>query len=165
MAVCFEDHSTNDDYLRLRREAAVLHAVEFPLEFRGPDAGRLLDRLVTKDITKVKPMRCGYGLACYEDGGILVDSILLRQAKDRFCHAQADRDFCSWARAQGAGMDMEIIDPNVLVSQIQGQNELKILEAAAKALPEKLSYFAIARVNIGGRTLWSLAPATRMVWV
>ncbi len=151
MAVCFDDHSTEDGYWRLRRQAAVLHTGEFPLEFRGPDAERLLDKLFTKDITKVKPMRCGYGLACYEDGGLLVDGILLRLAEDRFWYAQADGDFYSWARAHGAGMDVEITDPEVFVSQIQGPNALKILEAAAGGLPEKFSYFAVARVDFGGQ--------------
>ena len=152
MAVCFDDHTTEDGYWRLRREAALLHTGEFPLEFRGPDAERLLDKLFTKDITKVKPMRCGYGLACYEDGGLLVDGILLRLAEDRFWYAQADGDFYSWARAHAVGMDVEILDPNVFVSQIQGPNALKILEAASsRGLPEKFSYFAVARVDLGGQ--------------
>ena len=151
MAVCFDDHSTEEGYWRLRRQAACLHTGEFPLEFRGPDAERLLDRLFTKNITRVKPMRCGYGLACYEDGGLLVDGILLRLAEDRFWYAQADGDFYSWARAHAAGMDVEIIDPNVFVSQIQGPNALKVLEAAAGGLPEKFTYFAVARVDFGGQ--------------
>ena len=151
MAVCFDDHSTVDGYWRLRRQAACLHTGEFPLEFRGPDAERLLDRLFTKNITRVKPMRCGYGLACYEDGGLLVDGILLRLAEDRFWYAQADGDFYSWARAHAAGMDVEIIDPDVFVSQIQGPNALKVLEAAAGGLPEKFTYFAVARVDLGGQ--------------
>lgn len=151
MAVCFDDHSVEDGYWRLRREAALLHTGEFPLEFRGPDAEKLLDKLFTKDITKVKVGRCGYGLACYEDGGLLVDGVLLRLAEDRFWYAQADGDFYSWARAHGAGMDVEIIDPDVFVSQIQGPNALKVLEAAAGALPEKFTYFGIARVDLGGQ--------------
>lgn len=154
MAVCFDDHTTEEGYWRLRREAAVLHTGEFPLEFRGPDAERLLDKLFTKDITKVKPMRCGYGLACYEDGGLLVDGVLLRLAEDRFWYAQADGDFYSWARAHGSGMDVEIIDPNVFASQIQGPNALKILEAAAGGLPEKFTYFAVAKVNFGGQEVF-----------
>ncbi|MBP9047004.1 MAG: aminomethyltransferase family protein [Tabrizicola sp.] len=150
MAVCFDDHSTEDGYWRLRREAALLHTGEFPLEFRGPDAERLLDRLFTKDITKLKVGRCGYGLACYEDGGMLVDGILLRLEPDRFWYAQADGDFYSWARAHAAGLDVTISDPDVFVSQVQGPNALKILEAAsAEGLPDKFSYFAIARVRFG----------------
>lgn len=152
MAVCFDDHSTEEGYWRLRREAALLHTGEYPLEFRGPDAERLLDRLFTKDITKVRVGRCGYGLACYEDGGLIVDGILLRFEPDRFWYAQADGDFYSWARAHGAGLDVEISDPDVFVSQIQGPNALKILEAASThGLPEKFTYFASARVDLGGQ--------------
>ena len=154
MAVCFDDHSTQEGYWRLRQKAALLHTGEFPLEFRGPDAEALLDKLFTKDITKVKPGRCGYGLACYEDGGMIVDGILLRLDKDRFWYAQGDGDFYSWARAHASGMDVSITDPDVFVSQIQGPNALKILEAAsADGLPEKFTYFATARVNLGGQEL------------
>ncbi|MEO0361198.1 MAG: hypothetical protein AAF322_08820, partial [Pseudomonadota bacterium] len=116
MACCFDDHETEDAYWRLRREAALLHTGELPLEFRGPDAERLLDRLFTKDITTAKVGRCAYGLACYEDGGLIVDGILLRLEEDRFWYAQADGDFYSWARAHAAGMDVEISDPRVYVS-------------------------------------------------
>ena len=152
MAVCFDDHSTEDGYWRLRQKAAVLHTGEFPLQFEGPDAERLLDKLFTKDMTKVKVGRCGYGLACYEDGGLLVDGILLRLAQDKFWYAQADGDFYSWARAHGAGMDVSITDPNVFVSQVQGPNAMKILEAASDTgMPEKFGYFAVATVPFGGQ--------------
>ena len=152
MAVSFDDHATEDGYWRLRRQAALLHTGEFPLEFSGPAAERLLDKLFTKDMTKVKVGRCAYGLACYEDGGLIVDGILLRLAEDRFWYAQADGDFYSWARAHGAGLDVTISDPDVFVSQVQGPNALKILEAASRGgLPEKFTYFAAARVDLGGQ--------------
>jgi len=152
MACCFDDHSTQDGYWRLRQKAAVLHTGEFPLQFKGPDAERLLDKLFTKDMTKAKVMRCAYGLACYEDGGLIVDGILLRLEQDKFWYAQADGDFYSWARAHATGMDVEISDPDVFVSQVQGPNALKILEAASDTgLPEKFGYFAVARVPLGGQ--------------
>ena len=151
MAVCFDDHTIEEGYWRLRRQAAVLHTGEYVLEFSGPDAEALLDKLFTKDISKMKAGRCGYGLACYEDGGLLVDGVLLRLAEDRFWYAQADGDFYSWARAHATGMDVSITDPDVFVSQVQGPNSLKILEAAAGGLPEKFTYFACTRVNLGGQ--------------
>ncbi len=152
MACCFDDHSTEDGYWLLRQKAALLNTGEYPLQFTGPDAERLLDKLFTKDITKVKPGRCGYGLACYDDGGLIVDGVLLRLSQDMFWYAQADGDFYSWARAHATGMDVEISDPDVFVSQVQGPNALKILEAASDdGLPEKFTYFAIARVKFGGQ--------------
>ena len=152
MAVCFDDHSTEEGYWRLRRQAAVLNTGEWPLQFEGPDAEALLDKLFTKDITRVKVGRCGYGLACYEDGGLITDGILLRLAADKFWYAQADGDFYSWARAHSAGMDVAITDPDVFVSQVQGPNALTILEAASDhGMPEPFGYFAIARVSFGGQ--------------
>ncbi len=152
MACCFDDHSTEDGYWLLRQKVAVLHTGELPLQFQGPDAERLLDKLFTKDMTKAKVGRCAYGLACYEDGGLLVDGILLRLEDDKFWYAQADGDFYSWARAHGAGMDVEISDPDVFVSQVQGPNALQVLEAASDhGMPERFGYFAVARVSFGGQ--------------
>lgn len=154
MACCFDTQSTEDAYWLLREKAALLNTGEFPLQFEGPDAEHLLDKLFTKDITKVKVGRCGYGLACYEDGGLLVDGILLRLSEDRFWYAQADGDFYSWARAHAAGLDVQITDPQVYVSQVQGPNALKILEAAnGGKLPDPFGYFAMARVNFSGQEI------------
>ncbi len=152
MACCFDDHSTEDGYWLLRQKAAVLNTGEYCLQFEGPDAEKLLDLLFTKDIKKVRVGRCAYGLACYEDGGLLVDGILLRLAADKFWYAQADGDFYSWARAHTIGLDVVISDPDVFVSQIQGPAALNILEAASDhGLPEQFTYFAAANVAFGGQ--------------
>ncbi len=152
MACCFDDHSTEDGYWLLRQKAAVLNTGEYPLQFEGPGAEKLLDYLFTKDITKVRVGRCGYGVACYEDGGLLVDGILLRLEQNKFWYAQADGDFYSWARAHAAGMDVQISDPDVFVSQVQGPNAMKILEAASdNGMPEPFGYFAVATVSFGGQ--------------
>lgn len=152
MACCFDQLATEDGYWLLRQKVAVLHTGEFPLQFKGPDAERLLDKLFTKDITRLKTGRCGYGLACYEDGGLLVDGILLRLEPDLFWYAQADGDFYSWARAHAVGMEVEISDPRVFVSQVQGPNSLQVLAAASDdGMPEPFGYFAIARVRFGGQ--------------
>lgn len=152
MACCFDQLSTEHGYWLLRQKVAVLHTGEYPLQFKGPDAERLLNKLFTKDITKVRPGRCGYGLACYEDGGLLVDGVVLRLSDDLFWYAQADGDFYSWARAHAVGMQVQISDPKVYVSQVQGPNALKVLQAAADdGMPEPFNYFGLARVNLGGQ--------------
>ncbi|MDA9044235.1 hypothetical protein N9H26_00405, partial [bacterium] len=53
MACCFDHRSTIDGYWLLRQKVAVLNTGELPLQFKGPDAERLLDKLFTKDITKL----------------------------------------------------------------------------------------------------------------
>ena len=71
----------------------MLNTGEYPLQFEGPDAERLLDLLFTKDFTKLRPGRCGYGIPCYEDGGMITDGVVLRLANDLFWYAQTDGDF------------------------------------------------------------------------
>ncbi|MEO0622257.1 MAG: glycine cleavage T C-terminal barrel domain-containing protein [Pseudomonadota bacterium] len=96
--------------------------------------------------------RCGYGLACYDDGGMIVDCVLMRLAEDRFWSVQADGDVYSWARAHGTDMDVEITDPHVFVSQVQGPNALKLLEAMSdEGLPAGFSYYGLASVRFGGQ--------------
>ncbi len=152
MACCFDAIDTIDGYWLLRQKAAVLHTGELPLQFKGPDAERLLDLLFTKDITRIRPGRCGYGLACYDDGGLIVDGVLLRLEPELFWYAQADGDFYSWARAHARGMDVEICDPGVFVSQVQGPASMQILEAASDdGMPDPFGYFGIARVGFGGQ--------------
>ncbi|MEM6577044.1 MAG: aminomethyltransferase family protein, partial [Pseudomonadota bacterium] len=122
-------------------------------QFRGPDAERLLDLLFTKDITRLRPGRCGYGLACYDDGGLIVDGVLLRLEDDLFWYVQADGDFLGWAKAHARGMDVEITDPQIYVSQMQGPASLDVLAAACDngRLPDPFGYFGIARVRLGGQ--------------
>jgi aminomethyltransferase len=154
MACCFDKLSTADSYWQLRRKAAVLHTGEYVLQFQGADAERLLNKLFTKDISALKQGRCAYGLACYEDGGLLVDGILVRLREDCFWYAQADGDFYSWARAHAAGMDVEITDPNVYVSQVQGPTSLQVLaDAADEGMPDPFGYFGMARVRFGGQSV------------
>ena len=43
MACCFDQIDTEDGYWLLRQKVAVLHTGEYPLQFKGPDALKLLD--------------------------------------------------------------------------------------------------------------------------
>lgn len=151
MACKLDSQTVEEGYWLLRRKCGVLHTGELPVEVRGPDAERLLDLLFTKDITKLRPERCGYGLSCYDDGGMITDGVLLRLEADRFWYAQADGDWISWAKAHARGMDVAIGDPEVYVSQVQGPTSLEVLADAAGGLPEKFTYFGVARVDLGGQ--------------
>jgi len=127
MVVHFDAKDVEDGYWVYRQKVGIQHTGEYVLQFKGADAERLMDKLFTRDITRLKVGRCGYGLACYEDGGLLVDGILMRLDNDLFWYVQAEGQFYSWVRAHASGMDVEISDPEVFVSQVQGPNSLKFL--------------------------------------
>ena len=84
MVTTFEDSSAEEGYWLLRRAAGALHTGELPLEIKGPDAERLLNKVFTGDVARLRPGRCGYQFACYPDGGMIVDGVLLRLASEHF---------------------------------------------------------------------------------
>ena len=153
-AMTMTNRSPNDAYWRLRRHAILRHTAELPIEIRGPDAERLLNFVFTRDIAKNRVGRCSYQFACYDDGGMIIDGILVRLAEDRFWYGQADGDLTDWLRANGRGMDVEIFDPEVWISQVQGPESLRILEAAVDGdYPQRFRYFDAAEVTIAGQTV------------
>lgn len=155
MACELDGLPTEEGYWLLRTKAALLNTGEWPLEFRGPDAERLLDYLFVNDVRKIRPGRCGYGIACFDDGGLIVDGVFLRLAQDRFWYAQADGDFVNWARAHARGMNVTITDPQVYVSQVQGPGSMAVLaDAADGGVPDPFPYFGGAQVDFGGQSLW-----------
>ena len=121
------NHMTDDEmYWAVRTGVILRHTGELPIEISGSDAEVLLNRIFTRDIAKLKPGRCSYQFACYRDGGMITDGVLLRLAYDRFWMAQADGDLYSWYRAHSEGLDVRVHDPRVWVTQIQGPRSLDV---------------------------------------
>ncbi|WP_338548751.1 aminomethyltransferase family protein [Roseovarius phycicola] len=152
MCVYMDDLDTDEGYWLLRTKAACLHTGEWPIEIVGPDATKLMDLLFVNNVAKVKVGRCGYGIACFDNGGLLVDGVFARLEENRYWYVQADGDFINWARAHANGMDVEIIGTYINVSQIQGPTSMDILAVAAKdGIPSPFGYFGSAWVDFGGQ--------------
>ena len=153
----FVDVSDDEMYWKVRREVILRHTGELPIEIVGPDAERLLNRVFARNVSKVQVGRCSYQFACYHDGGLINDGVLLRLAEDRFWMAQADGDLVNWDRAHavnddGSPMDVRIFDPAVWVSQGQGPRSLEVPEAVIDGpMPERFNYFDMAAVSIAGQ--------------
>ena len=150
------DTATDDEmYWAVRTNVIFRHTGELPIEISGPDAETLLNKVFTRNVSKVKPGRCSYQFACYHDGGMITDGVLLRLAQDSFWMAQADGDLFSWYKAHAEGLDVSIHDPNVWVSQIQGPKSLKLLAAVLDgSMPDPFRYFDCAEVSIAGQKCW-----------
>ena len=150
--VRFADVSTDEMYWKVRREVILRHTGELPVELVGPDAERLANRVFPRDVTKVRVGRCSYQFACYHDGGMINDGVMLRLAPDRFWMAQANGDLFSWYRAHASDLDVDVRDPDVWVSQVQGPRSLAVLAAVVDGdPPEPFRYFDIAEVSIAGQ--------------
>ena len=141
-------------YWKVRRELIFRHTGEHPYEISGPDALKLLQKIFPRDISKIKKGRCSYQFACYHDGGMITDGILLRIDDDTYWFAQADGDMFSWYKAQAVGLNVKIVDPNVWVSQIQGPRSMELLDILTKTnISSNWKYFDCKEVNISGEKI------------
>ena len=141
--------SPDEQYWKTKQEIILRHTGEHPYEITGPDSLKLLQKIFPRDISKVKIGRCSYQFACYHDGGMISDGLLLRLEKNKFWFAQGDGHLYSWYKAHSKNLDVEIKDPNVWVSQIQGPKSLKLLEKLVDIpLKNNFNYFDWVETSI-----------------
>jgi hypothetical protein len=91
------------------RNAATLYDLTPMVKYRiaGPDALRYLNRLVTRDIAKLKPDRVAYCVWCNDAGHVLDDGTVFRlgESEYRLCTAERQLD---WLLDSAVGFDVEI---------------------------------------------------------
>ena len=136
-------------YWKTRKEIILRHTGEYPYEISGPDSLKFLERIFPRNISRVKVGRCSYQFACYHDGGMITDGILLRLEDQKYWFAQADGDLFSWYKANSEGYEVKISDPNVWISQIQGPKSMELLSELIKEDTAKTwNYFDCKEVTI-----------------
>ena len=144
--------SADEMYWKTRKELIYRHTGEHPFEIIGEDAIVFLNKIFPRDVSKVRIGRCSYQFACYHDGGMITDGLLLRLFKNRFWFVQADGDLFSWYKAHSHDLNVKIMDPEVWVSQIQGPLSMELLSKLIEgSIPNPWNYFDWAEVMIGGQ--------------
>lgn len=141
-------------YWALRQNVVLYDVPERPVEISGPHATRLLEQVFSRNVASLPIGRMRYAIACLENGGILMDGLLLRLAADRFWYVQADGEFTTWLMARGLGMEVAVNDPDSWVLQVQGPRSLDVLAAACDhGMADKFNYFDVTECRLGGQSL------------
>jgi aminomethyltransferase len=91
------------------REAAALIDVSplYKYVVTGPDAVRLVDRVITRDATKLQVGQVYYTSWCDEEGAVLDDGTVTRLDEERFRWTAAEPNL-RWFRMNARGLDVEI---------------------------------------------------------
>lgn len=138
------------------REAAALIDVSPLYKYRvsGPDATRLVDRVITRDATKIAVGQVVYTPWCDEHGKVVDDGTVHRVSDDAYRWTAADPQY-RWLTQNAAGLDVSIEDETEALAAIalQGPFSREVLEAVAGEPFEDLRYFRRrgATVRIGRR--------------
>jgi aminomethyltransferase len=111
---------------------------------RGVDAPRFLNRLVTRDISRLKVNRVSYCVWCNDEGQIIDDGTLFRLGENeyRLCTAEWQLD---WLLGSAIGFDVQIeeVTADIAALAMQGPTSCAVLKSLGLAGIERLKPFEI----------------------
>jgi aminomethyltransferase len=164
------------------RNATTLYDLTPMVKYRvaGPDALPYLNRLVTRDVAKLKPNRVAYCVWCNDAGHLIDDGTIFRlgEGEYRICTAERQMD---WLLDSAIGFDVEIgeVTEQIAALAVQGPTSCAVLKAVGlqgveKLKPFEIGYFMLgpARVMVSrtgftgdlGYELWMDPDAAEPVW-
>jgi aminomethyltransferase len=120
----------------------------------GPDALPYLNRLMTRDVSKLKPGRVGYSVWCNEAGRVIDDGTIfhLTEGVYRVCSQEHQID---WFMTNALGFDVEIVEDthDVCGLAAQGPTSCAILKDMGLDGIENLKPFGLAYFDFEGTEL------------
>jgi aminomethyltransferase len=123
--------------------------------FRGPDAEEAVQRLVTRDVSRLAEGQAGYAAVCYESGGT-VDDVLVYKRPDEYMivvnAANREKDVAHF-RENVSGLDVEISDESDEWSLIaaQGPEAPGMLEAFTETNLVSMKYYRFVEGEVAGK--------------
>jgi aminomethyltransferase len=117
----------------------------------GKDATKLVNRVITRDINKVKVGQVIYCCWCDEDGKVIDDGTISRLEENVYRWTAADPSL-RWFKQNGLNMDVQIedISEKTAALALQGPTSGQLLKVAAEADIANLKYFRVTRGKISG---------------
>ena len=147
----FEAHHEHE-YNAIRNGCALIDVSPlFKYHLHGPDAVRLVDRVITRDAHKMAVGQVVYTPWCDDDGKVIDDGTVARLAPDRFRWTAADPNL-RWLVQHAAGLRVEVEDVSERIAALalQGPTSARLLRAASDLPIETLKYFRAASGTIAG---------------
>lgn len=141
------------EYWAIRNSAALIDVT--PLMkyiIKGKDASRLLNRVVTRDMDKLKVGQVYYTGWCDEEGKMIDDGTISRLDEGTYRMTSADPSL-RWLSMNAVGMDVEIqeVTDEVAALSFQGPNSRKILNRVADNPVDGVKYFRLMQNKVASR--------------
>lgn len=147
----YEVHHEHE-YNAIRNAAALIDITPlYKYIVEGKDATRLVNRVITRDINKVKPGQVIYCCWCDEQGKVIDDGTITRLEENKYRWTAADPSL-RWFRQNGLNMDVQIedISEKVAALALQGPTSGRLLKSVAEGDIANLKYFRVTTGKIAG---------------
>ncbi|HXJ68198.1 MAG TPA: aminomethyltransferase family protein [Verrucomicrobiae bacterium] len=149
MASAYDPHPDRE-YAAIRNAAALIDVSPlYKYRLTGRDAARLLDRMITRDMTKLQVGQVYYTPWCDVHGKVIDDGTVSRLGEGAFRLTSADSSL-RWLHLNAVGLEVAIEDlsERVATLALQGPLSRAILEAVAPAEIATLKYFRLAETTV-----------------
>ncbi len=131
-------------------------AVERQIQVKGPDAEKFVNYVITRDATKISPMRARYVILCNAYGGVLNDPILLRISKDEFWFSLSDSDIGMYLQGVNADgrFNCTVEEIDACPVQIQGPKSKALMKdlIGDQVDFENMPFYGLAEAKVAGRS-------------
>jgi len=120
----------------------------------GTDALPFLDRLVTRDASKIRPGRVGYAVWCTDEGRVIDDGTIfhLREGEYRLCSQEHQLD---WLMISANGFDVQVTEEthDVAALALQGPTSCAVLRRMGLDGIDELPPFGLGHFEFHGAEL------------
>ena len=140
------------EYNAIRNAAALIDISPlFKYRVTGRHATRLLDRILTRDVVKLKVGQVTYTHWCDGDGKVIDDGTVARLEEQVYRWTAAEPTL-RWIRGNAQGLDAQVedISDRTAALALQGPTSRDILRACVEADVDALKYFRVTRGRIAG---------------
>jgi len=147
--------TVEQEYFAIRNSATLFDLTPM-VKYRisGPDALRYLNRLVTRDVAKIKPGRVGYCVWCNDAGHLIDDGTIfcLAEGEYRLCTAERQLDWLLDS-ALGFVVQIEEVTEDIAALALQGPTSCAVLKRLGLSGIERLKPFETGHFQSGPHAL------------
>jgi aminomethyltransferase len=146
----------------------------------GPDALEYLNRLLTRDVSKLKPGRVSYCVWCDDEGQVIDDGTVFHMRPGEYLLCSQERQL-DWLSISALGFDVTITEPTheLAALAVQGPTSCSVLRKMGLADIQNLKPFGITWFDFQGSELmvsrtgftgdlgyevWIEAPRAEALW-
>src|SRR5215212_1574230 len=145
--------SLDREYWAIRNSAALIDVTPLmKYMITGKDASRLLNRVVTRDMDKLRVGQVYYTGWCDEEGKMIDDGTISRLDETTYRMTSADPSL-RWLSMNAVGLEVAIneVTDNVEALSFQGPNSRKILNQVTDKRVDELKYFRLMKNRLCGK--------------
>lgn len=137
------DTNPNDEHDAIREAAGLFDMSPLKKVFvRGPDAGKVVDDVITRDMSRVDVGQSAYGAILTEQGTVCDDAIIANNGDGEWMHCHGSGESMERLEESAAGLNVDLeLDDDLHNISLQGPKALALLDAHTPIDLGALPYF------------------------